>query len=118
MPATQASDYDELKKALLKRYQLMEEGFRVRFSDSKPDRGKNVFQCVARLMRYFSRWVELSEIGSGFEELKDLLIREQFIQVCSTDLSLFLRERKPRNIEEVVTLAEWYIVAAGGGITK
>jgi hypothetical protein len=31
---------------------------------------------------------------------------------------LFLRERKPENIEEVVTLAERYIEAHGGGITK
>jgi hypothetical protein len=66
-------------------YQLTEEGFRLRFRDSKPDRGDTVFQFVARLMRYFSRWIELSEIGSGLEELKDLLIREQFIQVCSTN---------------------------------
>jgi hypothetical protein len=51
-------------------------------------------------MRYFSRWVELSEIG-GLEELKDLLIREQFIQECLTDIPLFLRERKPKNIEDV-----------------
>jgi hypothetical protein len=86
MPAMQASDYDDLKKAVL-----------------KPDRGGTVFQFVARLMRYFSRWIELSEIGGGLEKLNDLLIREQIIQVCSTELYLFLRERKPKNIEEVVT---------------
>jgi hypothetical protein len=118
MPATQASDYDDLKKALLKRYQLMEEGLRVRFRNSKPDKGEIVFQFVVRLMRYFSKCIKLSEIGGGLEELKDLLIREQFIQVCSTDLSLLLRERKPRNIEKVLTLTERYIEAHGGGITK
>jgi hypothetical protein len=52
-----------LKKALLKRYQLTDRRRIPR--DSKPDRGETVFQFVARLMRYFSMWIELSEIGGG-----------------------------------------------------
>lgn len=44
MPPDQANNYDVLKKALLKRYQLTEEGFRA-----KPERGETVVQLMARL---------------------------------------------------------------------
>ena len=37
MPPEQADDYRALIKAVLKRYQLTEEGFRLKFRDSKPE---------------------------------------------------------------------------------
>ena len=59
MPMDQALDYKALKTALLKRYNLTEEGFRTKFRESKPDQGETVFQFVARLDRYFCRWTEM-----------------------------------------------------------
>ena len=67
MPPEQADDYPALKKAVLKRYQLTEEGFRLKFRDSKPERGETVFQFMARLVRYFSRWAEMAEVDGTFE---------------------------------------------------
>ena len=117
MPAEQANDYNELKRAVLRRYQLTEEGFRVRFRETKPKREETVYQYVARIKRYFERWVELSEIDQDFENLKDLLLREQFINMCSADLALFLKERAPGHIDEVTRLAEQYLEAHGGTLS-
>ena len=89
MPADQANDYPALKKAMLKRYQLTEEGFRLKFRESKPAHEETVLQFMARLERYFTRWVEMSQSEESFESLMDLIVREQFIGVCSTDLALF-----------------------------
>ena len=114
MPPEQASDYIALKVALLKRYQLTEEGFRVKFRTSKPEAGETVFQYVARIRRYFSRWTEMAGTDSTYESLFDLLIREQFIQSCSPELAMFLKERAPATIAEVTRLAEQYVEAHGG----
>ena len=54
MPSNQANDYEELKKAILKRYQLTEEGFRLKFREGIPEKGETVFQFMAR-MRKFSK---------------------------------------------------------------
>ncbi|XP_060079956.1 uncharacterized protein LOC132559365 [Ylistrum balloti] len=118
MPATQINKYDELKKALLRRYALTEEGFRVKFRDSKPEKGETAFQFVARLSRYLTRWTHMSEIEQSFEGLSDLLIRERFMQACSTDMVLFLKERAPKSVEELTRLAEQYMEAHGGSITE
>ena len=96
MPPEQADDYPALKKAVLKLYQLTEEGSRLKFRDSKPEQGEIVFQFMARLVRYFSRWTEMAEVDGTFESLVDLIIREQFIQTCSPELALFLKERKSK----------------------
>ncbi|XP_069106410.1 uncharacterized protein [Argopecten irradians] len=118
MPSTQINDYDELKKALLRRYELTEEGFRVKFNEGKPEKGETAFQFVARLTRYLTRWTQMSEIVKSFEGLTDLLIREQFIQACSSDMALFLRERAPKDAQELTRLAEQYMEAHGGNLAK
>jgi len=69
-----------LKQALLKRYQLTEEGFRKKFRTSLPEKGENASEFAVRLDRYLSRWTELAEIEISFQGLKDLL-KEQFITI-------------------------------------
>ena len=117
MPATEANDFKGLKTALLKRYQLTEDGFRNKFRTSKPESGETVFQFVARLSRYFKRWVDLTEVAQNYNALSDLLIREQFIGTCSESMRLFLRERVPKSVEEMTKLAEQFMEAHGGSIT-
>ena len=44
MPIEQALEYDILKAALLKRYELTEEGFKRRYKKCKPDLGETFQQ--------------------------------------------------------------------------
>ena len=118
MPPEQADDYPALKKAVLKRYQVTEEGFRLKFRDSKPEQGETVFQFMARLVCYFSRWAEMAAVDGTFESLVYLIIREQFIHTCSPELALFLKERMLKSRAEVTKYAEQYIEAHGGSIAS
>ena len=116
MPPEHADDYPVLKKAVLKRYQLIEEVFRLEFHDSKPKQGKTAFQFMARRVRYFSRWTKMAEVDGTFESLVDLIIREHFIHTCSPELALLLKERMLKSTAEVAKYAEQYIEEHGGSI--
>lgn len=48
MPPTDANDFDKLKTALLKRYQLTEDGFRNKFRTTKPEAGETVFSVCSK----------------------------------------------------------------------
>ena len=113
MPSDEALQYDVLNKALLKRCEMTEEGFRNKFRHTKPLQGETAHQFMARLQRYFSRWVDMSGCVKEYKDLADLLIREQFENTCSAEMALFLRERVPKNISEMVKLAEQYLEAHG-----
>ena len=52
---TAAVDYKQLKEALLKRYELTENGFRKRFRGGKPENGESPEQFVTRLNRYLNQ---------------------------------------------------------------
>ena len=69
---------DTLKEALLKSYQLKEEGFRVKFRLSKQESGETANQFIIRLDNFLTRWMDLGKVDKTFEGLKDLILREQF----------------------------------------
>src|SRR6266496_53913 len=75
----QAKDYAFVKDALLKRFQLTEEGFKTTFYTSKVEVGESPTQFIARLSNYLTRWIDLSGIDKSYESLKELMIREQYL---------------------------------------
>ncbi|XP_069138131.1 uncharacterized protein [Argopecten irradians] len=111
LPVDQALDFNELKKALLKRFDKTEEGFRKSFRTSRPEGGETFSQFAIQLDNYLERWIELTNTNKTYEGLKDLAMRDQFLQVCNQDLLLFLKERIPKSIDEMSSLADQYAEA-------
>lgn len=107
----EAINYDILRDALLKRYQLTEEGFRLKFRNSKQEVGETASQFIVRLSNYLSRWMELGKVSENFEGLRDLMLREQFLAVSHKNLVVFLKERKISSITEMTDLADQYLEA-------
>ena len=54
-----ARDYDKVKIALLKRYDLTEDGYRRKFRAPKPEVDDSQEQFIVRLDRYLLRWLKL-----------------------------------------------------------
>jgi len=111
LPSDQVDDYDCLKEALLKRYQLTEDGFKRKFRSAKPEVGESPAQFLTRLASYLERWVELSKVEKSFEGLASLMIREQYLSICSESLALFLKERAITDLDKLATSAEQYTEA-------
>jgi hypothetical protein len=102
LPETKVKDYDFLKKQLLTRFQLSAECFRHKFRNSRPEKNEMMSQFMNRITRYLDRWVELSDANDEVKDLKDLLLREQFLNGCSNELAIFIRERAPRSVTEMM----------------
>ena len=115
MSDTDASDYDKWKKALLTRYNYTEDGYRKRFREAMPETEETPDQFVIRLKNYLDKWLELSG-GSpdNFDALVDLIVKEQFINACSEDLAMYLLERGPKDLVELTTWAQKYLIAQKG----
>lgn len=111
LSADVANNYAVLKRALLKRYQLTEDGFRQKFRTASPEVDETVVQYIARLKRYLERWIEMADVERSFDKLLDLLLREQFTSMCNKSLSIFLKERVPSDIGAVEKLAEQFLEA-------
>ena len=108
-----AQDYDRVKLALMKRYDLTEDGYRRKFRASKPEVDESPEQFIVRLDRYLLRRLELSNTERSFEGLKDLIAKEQFIDSCPKELAIHLRERSPETLVQVAKIADQYLEAQG-----
>ena len=117
MSSHDALDYDKLKEALLKRYQLTEEGLRSKFRECKADYGETPSQFITRLNMYLTRWVDMAKITKSYDGLFEMMVKEQFLTNCAKDLAMYLREKPNMSIEELSQMAERYMEAHGQNLS-
>ena len=111
LPEEEARSYGRLKAALLRKYELTVEGFRKRFYAARREKEETASQFVCRLEGYLDRWIQLAEIDQSFGGLRELIVREQFLSISEEKLTLYLRERNPKELSEMVQLADMYLDA-------
>ncbi|KAK3790633.1 hypothetical protein RRG08_043916 [Elysia crispata] len=97
---TEATDYDRVKEVLQKR-----------FRTCSPEKGENPSMCVVRLKTNLERWMKLAEAPQTYEALRDLFVKEQFLDSIPADLSSYLWERRQADLEEVARSAELFLTA-------
>ena len=110
----EALDYDRCRDALLRRYNLTQDGFLEKFRNSRPEAGERMSQFRTRLQTYLDKWLHLAgKDKTRPEDIMDLFVMEQLINACGNNLVVFLKERKPKTSDDIVELAEKYIDAHG-----
>lgn len=108
LPTEKCTKYDEVKHAILQRYNVNSETYRLRFRNDSYKPGQSHHEYFNRLEEHFQRWTKSQEM-----ELRDLIILEQFLQGVSTDLSVWLKKRKPKSAKEAAQMADDYVLARG-----
>jgi len=111
LPVKDAQDYEILKDILLKRFNLTEKGFKQKFKSVRAEIGEAPTQFIARLESYLMRWTDLANVEKGFEGLMNLIVRELYLESCPVQLAIFWRERKPKDLSELESLAQQYLDA-------
>ena len=74
LPNDKATNYQDIKTALLKRYHHTEEGYRITFRKTKPDENENPEQFVTCIGNYLEKWIEAAA-STNYYKLKQLLIK-------------------------------------------
>ena len=100
-----ANDYDCLKEALLIRYFMTVEDFRKKFLNSRQSASETATQFLTRLTHFFKQWVSMSQTAETFEGLSELIVGEQFLHACPRELAICIRERKPKDVQDMADLA-------------
>ena len=106
MGLEEAKEYESLKQAILHRYGLHPEVYRGKFRASRKGPEETFVEWGVRTRRYFERWV-----GDGKDDavaLSELVITEQLINGCGSELQVWLKDRRPQTVEELTTLADTY----------
>ena len=103
-------DYEEFKNHILRAYELRPEAYRLQFRGSKKRAGDSYLECARHLEEVFEKWVR-SEQVTTYDELKELVVMEQFINVADKDLVPLLREKRFKTIKEAAIWADDHVLA-------
>ena len=112
MDAETSLDYNSVKKVLMERFKLTEEGFRQKFRNSRPERGETPSQFIIKISSHLNKWFEMAGVNT-LEKAIDLLIREQFVKICPSNLTMYLKERECSDIDKMTHWAEMFVEAHG-----
>ena len=110
MSAESARVYDELKAAILRRYNVTGDAYRQRFQTATLNAGEAPRELVTHLGDLAERWMKDC---TTVEDIVDRIILEQLLDTLPEHVRLWVRERKPRTSEEAGQLADNYLQARG-----
>ena len=111
--ADDAAEYEKVKVAILRRYDVNEETYRRRFRSTSKKQGETNRELVNRLDDLVNKWMQECKT---IEEVKDEVIREQVVNSVPEDVRIWVKERKPKSGQEAAGLADDYAQARKEGL--
>lgn len=99
--------YDAVKNAILRAYELVPEHYRQRFRTTK----KPAFQTYVEFARekgiLFDRWIEACKV-TDYNSLRELMLIEEFKNCVSERTALYLNKQKVSAVQQAAVLADEY----------
>ena len=90
----QSFDYEHVKEAILKAYELVHEAYRQKFRDYLKYDSKTHVEFARDKENLFNRWCHSKEVGQDFKKLKQMVLLEEFKDKVRPDIRSHLDEQK------------------------
>lgn len=107
------TDYDTLKEAVLRAYELRPEAYRLSFrgikkrpNDSHLDTAKYMRDCL-------KKWTHAEGVNT-YENIVELILLEQFMNIVEEPIKLEIKKRGAKNLTEAATIADDYSLSTKG----
>ena len=104
----QSSNYEHVKEAILKAYELVPEAYRQKFRNYLKYDSKTHVEFTREKENLFNRWCHSKEIGQDFKKLKQIDLLEEFKDKVRPDIRSHLDEQKVEELEKAAIMADDY----------
>ena len=108
MSTENVGDYSKVNEAILRRYDICEETYHQRFRAAHRKEGEAYIELATHLTDLFKKWTVKCDSVSAVAEKVTI---EQLQNTMSSDVQVWLRERKPKTCAEAGRLADDYVLA-------
>ena len=104
----QSSNYEHVKEAILKAYELVPEAYKQKFRNYLKYDSKTHVEFAREKENLFNRWCHSKEIGQDFKKLKQMVLLEEFKDKVRPDIRSHLDEQKVEELEKAAVMADDY----------
>ena len=104
----QSSDYDVVKTAILKAYELVPEAYRQQFRGCRKEESQTYVEFARTKENLFDRWCTATEVNTEFNKLRQLMLLEEFKSCLPSDIKTHLDERRAEDLHQAAIWADDY----------
>uniref|UniRef100_A0AAR2LX62 SCAN box domain-containing protein n=1 Tax=Pygocentrus nattereri TaxID=42514 RepID=A0AAR2LX62_PYGNA len=104
-------DFEAVKEAILKKFEINPETYRQRFRKDSVLKGKMPKELFTRLTGLYERWMRPT--GKTREEIGQTIVLEQFLSMINPELKSRIMEHSPASPQQAVEMAEAFILTSG-----
>ncbi|KAL2082753.1 hypothetical protein ACEWY4_022571 [Coilia grayii] len=105
-------DYDQLKEAILKKYEINAESYRSQFRALETSLDETPKELYVRLKDLFCKWVRYDQCSK--EVLMETMVLEQYLRVLYPEVRTWVKEHNPSTAAEAALLVENFVAAHKG----
>ena len=109
LSADDCLDYDKVKAAVLRSFELVPEAYRQRFRKFKKSDGHTFAEFGREKEALFDRWCQSSKV-TKFDQLRELVLLEEFKNCLSDNLATYVNEQKATTLSAATVLADEYVL--------
>ncbi|XP_068239120.1 uncharacterized protein [Palaemon carinicauda] len=100
-------DYFIIKQAILDAYSITAEGYRQIFRNSQKQVQETFLEFMNGKIKQFQKWVDKVDVKT-FEQLKDLIVMEEFLRKIPGSINVYLREQNESDPKKAALKADDY----------
>ena len=104
----QCSEYTTVKAAILTAYELVPEAYRQRFRKSGRSHGQTFVEFARQKEIVFDRWYRSLKIEKSFDELKEVVLMEEFKNSVPPNIKIHLEEHRITKLNKAAIAADDY----------
>ncbi|XP_069611068.1 uncharacterized protein [Ranitomeya imitator] len=108
LPPELDGNYEAIKKALIRKYNLTPEVYRRKFRNLQRGSTDSYADVVSTLRTTFHQWIRGLSVTS-FEDFMDLTVKDKFLHMCPTDVRQFVCDREPQSADQAAKIADCYV---------
>ena len=110
LPTENCADYDLVKAAVLKSFELVPEAYRQKFRTQRKTENQSYMEFLREKENALDKWCDSKRIDGDAEKLRQLILAEEFLNCVPEEVRVHLSERKTDVTYEMAALADEYIL--------
>ena len=110
LPTENCTDYDLVKAAVLKSFELVPEAYRQKFRTQRKTENQSYVEFLREKENALDKWCDSKRIDGDAEKLRQLILAEEFLNCVPEEVRVHLSERKTDVTYEMAALADEYIL--------
>ena len=104
------NNYDKLKEAVLKAYELVPEAYRQKFRNLKKAQDQTHVEFARSKETLLDRWLTAKDVQEDYNNLRQLILVEEFKSCVHSDIKTHLDESKVDTPNQAATIADDYAI--------